>query len=143
MRQAKTEDRAWAASQIRKIRQRNRPRYIVLGLVFGGGAIYIDFFLEAGKRATGQEILWSVCTLGSLLIGIRKFLNYPRLLLPMVLTLIAHGFIVLLAGRLLPLDNSLTLFFFWIPEIVVLGLVLAVFARFIDPNGARPNPDEL
>jgi hypothetical protein len=56
MRQVKTEDSTWAASQIRKIRQRNRPRYIVLGLVFGGG-VYIDFFLEAGKRAAGQEIL--------------------------------------------------------------------------------------
>ena len=143
MRHVKTEDKAWAASQIRKIRQRNLPRWIVLGLLFGGGAIYIDFFLEAGKRAAGQEILWSVCALGSLLIGIRKFLNYPRLLLPIVLTLIAHGFIVLLAQRFLPLDNSLTLFFFWIPEIVVLFFILAIFARLLDPDGARPNPDEL
>jgi hypothetical protein len=143
MRQVKTEDSTWAASQIRKIRQRNRPRWIVLGLVFGGGAIYIDNFLEAGKHAAGQEILWSICTLGSLLIAIRKFLNYPRLLLPIVLTLIAHGFILVLAGRLLPLDNSLTLVFFWLPELVVLFLVLAVFARFLDPNGARPGPEEL
>jgi hypothetical protein len=56
MRQVKTENEAWAASQIRKISQRNRPRWIVLGLVFGGIAIYIDNFLEAGKRAAGQEI---------------------------------------------------------------------------------------
>src|ERR1700722_17765307 len=121
MRHVKTEDKAWAASQIRKIRQRNLPRWIVLGLLFGGGAIYIDFFLEAGKRAAGQEILWSVCALGSLLIGIRKFLNYPRLLLPIVLTLIAHGFIVLLPLRFLALDNSLTLFFFCISDNAVDG----------------------
>ncbi|NYF89349.1 hypothetical protein RBB79_07335 [Tunturiibacter empetritectus] len=143
MRHVKTEDKAWAASQIRKISQRNRPRWIVLGLLFAGGAIYIDFFLEAGKRAAGQEILWSICTLGSLLIAIRKFLNYPRLLLPIVLTLIAHGLIIVLAGRLLPLDNSLTLLFFWLPELLLLFLVLAVFARLLDPNGARPDPEEL
>jgi hypothetical protein len=127
-----------AKKQISQKRQENRPWHIALGVLFGIGAIATDFYVSAIRRAQCQEVLWSLCSIGYLFLGIRRVLKRTQLLLPFGLTLLFQVWLVLLTRSLFPFSNSLLLILLWIPGIFVLGFVFAGFSRLLDPSGPRP-----
>jgi hypothetical protein len=128
-----------AKERIKRMRQENRPWNIALGVLFGVGAIIIDFYMRSGIRGQAQEALWSICSVGFLLIASRRVLRRTQLLLPFGLTLVLQLGLVMLARPLFPLSNSLQLIFIWVPGIALLGIAFAAFARLIDPKGPRPD----
>jgi hypothetical protein len=127
-----------AKEQISQKRSENRPWNIVLGVLFGVGAIATNFYVPTNMRPQCQEALWSLCSIGFLFIGIRRVLKRTQLLLPFGLTLLFQAGLVFLTRTLLPLSNSLLLILLWAPGVFVLGFVFAGFSRWLDPSGPRP-----
>jgi hypothetical protein len=127
-----------AKEQIAQKRSENRPWNIALGVLFGVVAIATDFYIPTNMRASFQEALWSLCSVGFLFIGIRRVLKRTQLLLPFGLTLLLQCVLVFFTRSLFPLSNSLLLILFWAPGIFVLGVAFAALSRLLDPSGPRP-----
>lgn len=123
--------------QIRVQGLKNRPFTIVLGLVFGIASIFTDFYLGPERRELSQKLIWSICTIGLLLVAYGKLLRRSKLALAFTITLIVHCALVYLAAPLFPLSNSLVVFFFWAPETVLLLITFGILAKLLDPNGPR------
>ena len=119
-------------------RQRNRPWNIALGVIACLCTIVTDFALPTDERALAQEAIWFLCSVGFLFIAVRRTLRRRQLIAPFVLTLLVQASLMYLLWHLFPLQNSLLLIALWIPGILILGLVFAIFARIIDPHGPRP-----
>jgi len=124
----------------------NRPSKrlmrLVFVVVFAVSALYTDNLANQAERSRLQIVIWTVILFANLVMELRESLRRPKQAYVGLGVGMLHFLVIYLIRNLFPLQTSLLILVWLLPESVVLVFIYGRIGQSMDPTGPFGLTDE-